>query len=87
MHGFMAGGRPSAIRLENLNHRLLPFPVKRLHSVDLDEPHICHVRVAFSVHVLHVKSRVSVRVGEYTRRMLSVGCVIICRYSMTPAAF
>lgn len=35
VHGFMAGGCPSAILLESLDHSLLLFPVKRLHSIDL----------------------------------------------------
>ena len=89
VHGFMAGGRPSAKCFENLNHSLMPFPLKLLRSADLNKLYICHVHVhSCRVYVLHVKkSCLSASRRAYTCCMLSAGCVIICRYSMTPAAF
>lgn len=90
VHGFMTGGRPSAKCFENLDHSLMPFPMKLLRSVNLNKLYICHVHVhSCRVYVLHVKKPclMSESGRAYTHCMLSVGCVIICRYSMTPAAF
>lgn len=42
-HGFIAGGRPSAICVENFDHRLFWFPVNLLYSVDWNKTCICHV--------------------------------------------
>lgn len=73
---------------ENLDHPWLLFPAKLLHSVDLHKHYICHVHVhPCSSECLRVACWKSC-LGESGRvYMLSLGCVIICRYSMTPGAF
>lgn len=82
-HRFMAGGCLSAARPENLNRSSLLFPVKLFSTRRKSLRFVTYAFTHVSVYMLKA-------VSPYEREMccmLSLGRVIICRYSTTPGAF